>query len=95
MAKILVVDDHSLVRQGIVNILQGEEDGSVCGQAANGQEAIDQCLSLNPDLVLMDITMPVMNGIEATRIIRKLCPMTKLSGSPCRYSRWKTLPKRL
>jgi DNA-binding NarL/FixJ family response regulator len=76
-ARILVVDDHDLVRSGIINLLQGE-DWIVCGEAGNGKEAIEKCLALHPDLVLMDISMPKVNGLEATKEIRQLMPSAKI-----------------
>lgn len=69
--QILVVDDHKLVREGIVNALSTEKDILVIGQAENGLEAISQTSKLKPDVVVMDLNMPVLNGIEATRQLRK------------------------
>lgn len=72
--KLLVVDDHNLVREGISQLLQSEPDISIVGSATNGQEAVEKAGQLLPDVVLMDIAMPVMNGIEATRQIKALFP---------------------
>lgn len=77
-AKILVVDDHEVVHQGIKMILQSRPDWEICGEATNGAEAIELAKTLRPDVIIMDITMPVMNGLEATRQITKLglpCPV--------------------
>lgn len=71
MIRVLLVDDHRLVREGIRNILSGTEDIEVVGEASNGQEALAKTLELNPDLVLMDIQMPVCGGIEAVQLIKK------------------------
>ena len=76
MRRILVVDDHEVVRIGIVSLLKDYWD--VCGQAANGLEAIEKVRELQPDLVLMDLRMPVMGGTEATRQIRAMSPNTKI-----------------
>lgn len=69
---ILVVDDHEVVHQGIRMILRSRPEWSICGQAANGAEGIHMAQELHPDAIVMDITMPVMNGLEATRQITKL-----------------------
>jgi len=63
--RILIADDHSLVRSGIRLILESHDGFEVCGEAANGLEAVQQALGYGPDLVLLDISMPFMNGIEA------------------------------
>ena len=76
--RILIVDDHEIVRSGLRRLVERQSGWEVCGEAVNGKEAIDKALALNPDLVLMDISMPVMNGIEATRQIRRLSPVTKI-----------------
>jgi DNA-binding NarL/FixJ family response regulator len=76
--RILIVDDHEIVRSGLRRLLETQSGWEVCGEAGNGKEAIEKALALKPDLVLMDISMPVMNGIEATRQMRRLSPMTKV-----------------
>jgi len=63
--KVIIADDHALIREGIKQILELESDISVIGQAANGEEAFDMAIELNPDVVLLDINMPKLNGIEA------------------------------
>ena len=68
--KILIADDHSLVREGLKQILELEEDFDVVGQASNGLETIDRIKELNPDVLLLDINMPIMSGIDALRKIR-------------------------
>jgi DNA-binding NarL/FixJ family response regulator len=70
--KILVVDDHEVVHQGIKMILQSRPDWEISGEALNGAEAIDLAKKLAPDAIIMDITMPVMNGLEATRQLTKM-----------------------
>lgn len=72
--KILVADDHEMVRRGLVSYLQTEDDITVVGEASNGQEAIDLCQSLRPDVVLMDLIMEPMGGLEATKAIKEIFP---------------------
>jgi DNA-binding NarL/FixJ family response regulator len=67
--RILIVDDHELVRRGVRTLLEATKGVEVCGEAVNGHEGIAKALELKPDVVLMDITMPGMNGIEATKEI--------------------------
>ena len=69
-----MVDDHPLVRQGLRGVVEGFDNMQVIGEASNGKEAVDQALSLRPNVVIMDVNMPVMNGIEATRLIKAQCP---------------------
>ncbi len=70
MIKILLVDDHLLVRQGIKKILELEEDFQVVGEAGNGEEALEKLNNINPDIILLDINMPELNGIETLRKIK-------------------------
>jgi DNA-binding NarL/FixJ family response regulator len=72
--KVLVVDDQQLMRDGISSLLSIQAGIEVIGTAANGQEAIEQALALSPDVILMDVRMPVMNGITATEQIRRQLP---------------------
>src|SRR4030095_13218631 len=76
--KILIVDDHEVVRDGLRNILLSLENISIAGEAGNGEDAIKMYSSTKPDLVIMDISMPGMNGIEATRIIKEKDPEAKI-----------------
>lgn len=68
--RILLADDHKMVRQGFKLILGSQDDMEVVGEAGNGREAVEKVLLLKPDVVIMDVTMPELNGIEATRRIR-------------------------
>jgi DNA-binding NarL/FixJ family response regulator len=72
--KILITDDHSIVREGIKALLSGIEDFLIVGEAENGKESIEQIRVLSPDIVIMDISMPVMSGIEAIKIIKNDFP---------------------
>jgi DNA-binding NarL/FixJ family response regulator len=74
---VLTVDDHPLLRSGIAAVIQGEEDILLVGEATNGQEAIDAYRTHRPDITLMDLQMPVMNGIEAILAIRREFPAAR------------------
>ncbi len=74
MIKVMLVDDQKLVRQGIQMLLESEEDIQVIGQANNGAEALDLAASLKPDVVLMDVRMPVMDGVTATQAFSQQFP---------------------
>ena len=73
-AKILLVDDDARVRRVISSMLSRRADWEICGEAADGQASIDQARATHPDLVLMDVSMPGMNGLDATRILRREIP---------------------
>src|SRR5712691_8314103 len=75
---VLVVDDHALVRTGVVNIIAHEPDLRVVGEASNGAEAVDAFAKFHPDVTLLDLRMPVMEGVEAVRQIRELDPNAKV-----------------
>ena len=75
-SRLLIADDHALLRTGMRAMLEAEPDLVVVGEAANGREAVDLCRELLPDLVLMDLSMPEMGGIAATRVIREEFPRT-------------------
>ena len=75
---VLLVDDHAVVRQGFRMIISAEPDFEVVGEASNGREAVQEAELLQPDIVLMDVSMPELNGIEATRRIVALAPRTRI-----------------
>jgi DNA-binding NarL/FixJ family response regulator len=68
--RVVIADDHNVVRKGIRDLLSDEDDIAVVGEARNGHEAVDLATALQPDVVVMDIAMPEMTGVEATRLIR-------------------------
>ncbi|NET34426.1 MAG: response regulator transcription factor [Cyanothece sp. SIO1E1] len=78
MIKLLLVDDQSIIREGLGKLLQAKPDLEVIGEAENGQIAVEQALSLQPDVVLMDVRMPVMDGVAATRAIHQANPEIKI-----------------
>jgi DNA-binding NarL/FixJ family response regulator len=78
MITVIVADDHTVLRDGLRYLLEAQGDIQIVGMAANGQEALDQAIQYCPDVVVMDISMPVMNGIEATKRICESCKETKV-----------------
>ncbi|MGV2830691.1 response regulator [Myxosarcina sp. GI1(2024)] len=78
MIRVLLVDDQSIVREGLASLLQTQPDLEIVGEAENGQVAVERSLALQPDVVLMDIRMPVMDGVAATRILTETAPQIKI-----------------
>ena len=76
--RLLIADDHALVRSGLRSMLQREPGIEIVGEARNGREAVELCRSLRPDLVLMDVRMPEMDGLAATRTIKRERPETRV-----------------
>jgi DNA-binding NarL/FixJ family response regulator len=76
--RVLTVDDHRLVREGLTNLLRIHPDIDVVGEASDGDEAVAKARTLDPDVILMDISMPGMNGITATKLIKKEMPRIKI-----------------
>jgi DNA-binding NarL/FixJ family response regulator len=75
LKSVLVVDDNALIRQALCRVFRSEAGFDVCGEAENGRDAIEKARALHPDLIVMDLSMPVMNGIDATRALKTLMPM--------------------
>jgi DNA-binding NarL/FixJ family response regulator len=78
MPRVLIVDDHAFVRRGVQSILESLPEWELCGQASDGREAIKLVEQLDPDVVLMDVSMPGMDGIQATRAVRATNSHTKI-----------------
>ena len=89
---VLIVDDNSAIRKSVRSTVDGYDHLQVVGEAANGEEAIAQTAKLDPDLIIMDISMPVLDGLSAAEIIKKYHPLTRIlmfsmadNGEHCRY----------
>ena len=78
MVRILLADDHDVVRRGLRDQLSGHEGWEICGEACNGREAVQMALKLAPDVAVIDLSMPELNGLEATRQIRRELPRTEV-----------------
>ena len=76
--RILVADDHPVVRRGVRALLEEQADWQVCGEAATGREAVEQTKRLDPDIVVLDLSMPELNGLDATRLIARDAPRTQV-----------------
>ena len=76
--RVLLVDDHQILREGLAAMLSVNWGYDICGQAGNGREAIQKAIQLQPDVVVLDLRMPVMGGSEAAREIRRISPRTKI-----------------
>src|SRR5258706_8245880 len=76
--RILLVDDHPVVRQGLKTLLEGRSGWEVIGEASDGAEAVEKAKDLNPDVMVLDVTMPRMNGLEACRLLRRQSPQLEI-----------------
>ena len=76
--QILIADDHELVRKGLRILLETQPGWKVCGEAVNGRQAVELAQQLAPDVIVLDVTMPELNGLEATRQIRKAMPAAEI-----------------
>jgi DNA-binding NarL/FixJ family response regulator len=77
-ARLIIADDHEIPRKGLRTLLESERGLEVVGEATNGREALELCQHLHPDLALLDVRMPEMDGLEATRAIKQCCPATSV-----------------
>jgi DNA-binding NarL/FixJ family response regulator len=77
-SRILVADDHEVVRKGLRSILALHDNLEICGEASNGEEAVLKAFQLNPDLIILDVTMPLVDGFSAARQIRKILPGVRI-----------------
>lgn len=72
--RVLVVDDHEVFRRGVRSLLLSQSNYAVCGEAVDGQDALEKARELKQDVIVMDVSMPKLNGLEATRLIRSMLP---------------------
>jgi DNA-binding NarL/FixJ family response regulator len=84
--RILIADDHDLMRRGLRALLESHPGWEICGEASNGREAVALTEELNPDIIILDITMPELNGVDAARRILKTCPNTEVLLLSVHYS---------
>jgi two-component system chemotaxis response regulator CheY len=75
---VLIVDDNAYIRQALCELFKREADFQVCGEAENGKEGIEKAQELRPDLIVLDLSMPVMNGLDAARVLKRLMPTVPL-----------------
>jgi DNA-binding NarL/FixJ family response regulator len=74
LKRVLIVDDHLAMRRAVARVLQSQPNVEVCGEAENGRIAIEEAERLKPDLIVLDLSMPIMNGLEAARVLRAMMP---------------------
>ena len=86
--KILIAEDHKIVSMGLTSLIKQESDMEIVGFAQDGESAVRQCKDLCPDVIIMDIGLPKMNGIHATRTIMAECPGTKVIGLSMHSDKW-------
>jgi len=75
---VLLVDDNPIIRRTLHRVFESQADFDVCGEAENGQEAIEKATQLSPDVIVLDLSMPVMNGLDAARVLKKMAPAIPL-----------------
>ena len=78
VSSILIVDDNAFIRKALCEVFKREQDFDICGEAENGRVAIEKAQRLRPDLVVLDMSMPVMNGLDAARALKRLMPRVPL-----------------
>ena len=78
MLRILIADDHDIIRESLRGLLSRRADWQICGEATDGREAVEMAKRLRPDIALLDLSMPILNGLEATLQIRKALPKTEV-----------------
>jgi two-component system, NarL family, response regulator LiaR len=78
MKSVLIADDHDMIRKALCELFDSQQDFEVCGEAENGKEAVEMAQVFLPDLILLDLSMPVMNGIEAACELKRLMPMVPI-----------------
>ena len=76
--RILIVDDHEIFRRGLRSLLESRADWEVCGEATDGQDAVQKAKQVQPDVIVLDITMPRLNGLDATALLRNEVPTAKI-----------------
>lgn len=76
--RLLIVDDHEIFRRGLRALLEPSSEWQICGEAVDGVDAVEQCKSLQPDIVVLDVSMPRLNGLEAARLIRREKPDSQI-----------------
>jgi DNA-binding NarL/FixJ family response regulator len=76
--QVVIADDHDILRSGVRALFEGHPQWTICGEAADGEQAVALAVRFHPDLIIMDVTMPIMNGLQAAAKIREVSPGTKI-----------------